>query len=120
MRKALAVGIDHYARIPSLFGCVNDAHSVKSVLERNSDGTVNFAVKLLTGSAPPTTSVAPFSRITLASCLPEIVKSRCFTSRVTGTLRPPVATSASPLVRREMTGRIRRVANSCERVKGSK
>ncbi len=52
MRKALAVGIDHYARIPSLFGCVNDAHSVKSVLERNSDGTVNFAVKLLTGSGP--------------------------------------------------------------------
>ena len=47
MRKALVVGIDFYAKVSSLFGCINDAHSVKTVLERNSDGTVNFAVKLL-------------------------------------------------------------------------
>ncbi len=52
MRKALVVGIDHYAKIAALYGCVNDAHAVKSVLERNSDGTVNFDVKLLTGSGP--------------------------------------------------------------------
>jgi hypothetical protein len=52
MRKALVVGIDHYTNIPSLYGCVSDAHSVKSILERNSDGTVNFAVKLLTGTGP--------------------------------------------------------------------
>lgn len=52
MRKALIVGIDHYAKINHLFGCVNDAHSVKSVLERHSDGTVNFGVKLLAGSDP--------------------------------------------------------------------
>jgi hypothetical protein len=53
MRKALVVGIDFYSKISGLFGCVNDAHSVKSVLERNSDGTVNFAVKFLsaTGTA---------------------------------------------------------------------
>ena len=31
---------------------MNDAHSVKSLLERNSDGTVNFGVKLLTGTGP--------------------------------------------------------------------
>jgi hypothetical protein len=31
---------------------VNDAHSIKSVLERNSDGTVNFDVKLLSGTGP--------------------------------------------------------------------
>lgn len=49
MRKALVVGIDFYTKIQGLHGCVNDAHSVKGVLERNSDGTVNFGVKLLAG-----------------------------------------------------------------------
>lgn len=52
MRKALIVGIDHYDHISPLSGCVNDAHSVKSVLERHADGTVNFAApKLLTGTS---------------------------------------------------------------------
>ena len=50
MRKALIVGINYYEHGPSLYGCVDDAHGVKSVLERNSDGTVNFGVKLLTGT----------------------------------------------------------------------
>lgn len=51
MRKALIVGIDHYEHIGSLSGCVNDAHSVKSVLERHADGTLNFtAPQLLTGT----------------------------------------------------------------------
>jgi hypothetical protein len=50
MRKALVVGIDHYTRIPSLVGCVSDAHEVKSVLERHSDGTVNFSVRLMSGT----------------------------------------------------------------------
>jgi hypothetical protein len=48
--KALVVGIDYYDNAPSLFGCVNDAYSVKAVLERNSDGTVNFDVKLMTAA----------------------------------------------------------------------
>ena len=52
MRKALVVGIDYYTNASALHGCVNDAYSVKSALERNSDGTVNFAVKLLTGTGP--------------------------------------------------------------------
>lgn len=52
MRKALVVGIDHYTNCSALHGCVNDAHSVKSALERNSDGTVNFGVKLLSGTGP--------------------------------------------------------------------
>jgi hypothetical protein len=43
MRKALIVGIDYYDHIGMLSGCVNDAHSVKTVLERHADGTVNFA-----------------------------------------------------------------------------
>ncbi len=46
MRKALVVGIDHYADISPLYGCVNDAYEVKSALARNGDGTVNFDVNL--------------------------------------------------------------------------
>jgi hypothetical protein len=52
MRKALVIGINHYTHGSGLFGCVDDAHAVKSALERNSDGTVNFGVKLLTGTGP--------------------------------------------------------------------
>jgi hypothetical protein len=52
MRKALVVGINYYRDISNLFGCVDDAHAVKSVLERNSDGTINFDVRLLTGTGP--------------------------------------------------------------------
>lgn len=47
MRKALCVGIDSYKSINDLHGCVNDANGVKAVLERNGDGTLNFATKLL-------------------------------------------------------------------------
>lgn len=50
MRKALVVGIDYYTSISSLFGCVNDAHSVKAMLDRNADGSVNFGVRLMTGA----------------------------------------------------------------------
>lgn len=53
MRKALIVGIDHYDHITALSGAVNDAYNVKSVLERNADGTLNFATpKLMTGTGP--------------------------------------------------------------------
>lgn len=53
MRKALIVGVDYYEHITPLRGCVNDAYSVNSVLERHSDGTLNFAnPKLLTGTGP--------------------------------------------------------------------
>jgi hypothetical protein len=51
MRKALVVGVNYYAHVPSLCGCVNDARSVKEVLERHGDGSVNFAVQLLAGEA---------------------------------------------------------------------
>ncbi|PSV44051.1 caspase family protein [Photobacterium indicum] len=50
MRKALVVGIDHYDSISNLFGCVNDAYSVKSVLERHGDGSLNFSIKLITAT----------------------------------------------------------------------
>jgi hypothetical protein len=46
MRKALIVGIDYYSNVSELFGCVNDAYSIKSVLDRHSDGTINFSTKL--------------------------------------------------------------------------
>jgi hypothetical protein len=52
MRKALVVGIDYYHNISRLFGCVNDAHAVKAIIERHGDGTVNFGVKLLAGTGP--------------------------------------------------------------------
>jgi hypothetical protein len=52
MKKALVVGVDYYAKAAPLFGCVNDAHAVKSVMDRNSDGTKNFDVKILTGTGP--------------------------------------------------------------------
>jgi len=51
MRKALVVGVDYYATVPGLYGCVNDAHSVKAVLEKHSDGSVNFGVHLLTATS---------------------------------------------------------------------
>lgn len=50
MRKALIIGIDYYENGNPLFGCVNDAHRVNAVLERNSDGTKNFGVKLCVAS----------------------------------------------------------------------
>lgn len=46
MRKALVIGIDNYASHP-LKGCVNDAKAFASIIERNSDGTPNFGVKLI-------------------------------------------------------------------------
>jgi hypothetical protein len=52
MRQALVVGIDHYEVGNTLHGCVNDAHGVKTALERHGDGSVNFGVKLLTGTGP--------------------------------------------------------------------
>jgi Caspase domain len=52
MRKALIVGIDHYEHIGNLRGCVTDAQSVKAVLERHADGTVNFpAPQVMIGTA---------------------------------------------------------------------
>lgn len=54
MRKALCVGIDSYKYVDDLHGCVDDASSVKSVLERNGDGTLNFDVKLMSATSEKT------------------------------------------------------------------
>jgi hypothetical protein len=50
MRAALIVGIDYYESTDSLYGCVNDAFSVKACLDRNDGGSVNFQSKILTGT----------------------------------------------------------------------
>lgn len=52
MRIALIVGINYYEHGGGLFGCVDDAYSVKAVLDRHDGGTVNFDCQLLTGTGP--------------------------------------------------------------------
>ena len=52
MRKALVVGINQYDNVGSLHGCVKDAYSVNSMLERDSDGSVNFHTRLMTAAGP--------------------------------------------------------------------
>jgi Caspase domain len=55
MRKGLIVGIDYYEHLTGLRGCVNDACAVKGLIERNSDGTLNFvAPQILTATSPAT------------------------------------------------------------------
>jgi len=52
-RKALIIGVDYYEHIAGLSGCVNDARSVHTVLERNADGSLNFpAPKLMLADSP--------------------------------------------------------------------
>ena len=50
MRIALIVGINYYEHGSDLFGCVDDAHAVKAVMERHDGGAVNFDCMLLTGT----------------------------------------------------------------------
>ena len=52
MRAALIVGVNYYQSSSPLFGCVNDAYSVKSILERNDGGSVNFDCEIMTGTGP--------------------------------------------------------------------
>ena len=51
MKIALVVGINYYEHGGSLYGCVNDAYSVKTMLERNDGGSVNFDCKFITASS---------------------------------------------------------------------
>ena len=52
MRIGLIVGVNYYEHGSPLFGCVDDAHAVKAVLERHDGGAVNFDCRLLTGTGP--------------------------------------------------------------------
>lgn len=47
MRRALIVGIDDYDKAP-LSGCVNDARSVATLLEKHGNGAPNFDTRLVT------------------------------------------------------------------------
>lgn len=73
MRKALVVGIDHYNNVSVLHGCINDAYSVKNVLERHSDGSINFGVKLMVA---PNNDTA-ISRKNLKQQIEELFKDDC-------------------------------------------
>lgn len=48
MRRALAVGINHYDNLGELDGCVTDAEAVAELLRRDHDGASNFDARLLT------------------------------------------------------------------------
>ena len=71
MRKALCVGIDCYESINDLHGCVNDANSVKAVLERHGDGTLNFEVK----SMCATSEASYITRNALRDAVEDLFKS---------------------------------------------
>ena len=73
MRKALIVGIDFYANATCLNGCVNDAYNVKSVLERNGDGSLNFAVNIMTASG----SNSAIKRRELKEVVQELYRDDC-------------------------------------------
>lgn len=70
MRKALVVGIDSYANGASLYGCVNDSYEVKAMLERHSDGSVNFSVRHLAA----TSADSHINRIELRAAIEELFK----------------------------------------------
>jgi hypothetical protein len=68
MRKALVVGINYYEHGNPLFGCVDDAHAVKTILERHDGGAVNFDCLLLTGTDP----TDPVNRSDLKDAIQEL------------------------------------------------
>lgn len=72
MRIALIVGVNYYEHGGSLFGCVDDAHAVKTVLERHGDGSVNFDCKLLTGTGPSDR----VKRNDLKDCVADLFKTK--------------------------------------------
>ncbi len=45
MKKALLIGINDYPNGHKLTGCIEDIQQVKSVIERNGNGSPNFGVK---------------------------------------------------------------------------
>jgi uncharacterized caspase-like protein len=71
MRKALVVGINHYDQLGSLYGCVNDASTVRKVLAKhgNKSGDTNFTTpRLLTAS----NSDEPVTRQVLRDAVEEL------------------------------------------------
>ncbi|NOI93204.1 caspase family protein [Vibrio splendidus] len=75
-KRALIIGIDYYSEIGSLSGCVNDAYSVKSVLEWNSDGTKNFDVMTVVSAG----SENPITRSELRRLIQKLFEGRAETA----------------------------------------
>lgn len=73
-RLALLVGVDSYTGNP-LFGCVADAVSLGSVLEKNADGHPNFTCRYLLGSRGAERSM-PVTRSELARQARELFSKR--------------------------------------------
>jgi Caspase domain len=72
MRRALVVGIDHYAdfsALSDLEGCTADAQAVGQLLRRNHDGSVNFEVQELLS-----TMGAPVAGATLLERIDKLLK----------------------------------------------
>jgi Caspase domain len=67
-RKALVVGIDYYSKVGCLHGCVNDSFAVKSMLDRNADGSINFSVRHL----PISSASESIDRDRLRKCVQEL------------------------------------------------
>lgn len=65
-RRALIIGVDEYAKVSQLNGCVNDAKGIKAVLEKHEDGSPNYDCRLLTSDVPDSVS-----RAQLRACLAE-------------------------------------------------
>lgn len=55
LKRALLIGIDHYAAFSSLSGCVNDVRALRPLVTRNEDGSPNFHCKALIGAETPVT-----------------------------------------------------------------
>ena len=56
MKKALIIGLNNYPGSP-LSGCIKDATQMKTILEKNGDGSPNFDVKLITDEKKQITKV---------------------------------------------------------------
>lgn len=80
MRRALCVGIDEYG-FGSLNGCVNDAQRMRSVLEKQHDGSPNFDCRILV--APQGSAANVVTRTVLRDHLQQLFKDPpmllCFT-----------------------------------------
>lgn len=59
IRRALIIGIDEYPGNP-LYGCVNDAEKLNTILSRSHDGTLNFQCEVIT--SPPSNITRPILR----------------------------------------------------------
>lgn len=72
MRRALVVGVDFYPGDGELFGCVNDSLSVKAMLDKNADETLNFHVEHLTATGP----TSPVNRRELRAAIIELFEGK--------------------------------------------